>query len=323
MKIIKNLIYILTLGFTSCIPYKEIDIQYIKEPEIKISSDFNKPLILINFYQNKRNSKKDRFDYAIDSLASEEAAISLKENLQKSPLYENFDISIQRHQRIDSSRYIKPLTWSAVNRIANKDSADLVISLEYIKIMELTDSYKTIENQVECYYGYLKVPLYCYWRVYDIHKKQILNGFLYRDTLMWDTTDWTPVTVGNQLPGFFNASAYAGNDCGEKYAQKIAPIWSDDKRKFFHTGSKEMEKAIEYVVKEQWMEAALEWQKVFALNNRKLSAKAAFNLALASEMLGKFDLSLEWLIKAKKFYPLSEIENYQRTVNERIANKVK
>ncbi|NVO09511.1 MAG: hypothetical protein HXX16_06075 [Bacteroidales bacterium] len=323
MRNFKNLVYIFILGFTSCIPYKKIDIQYIKEPVIKISPNFNKPLILINSYQNKRNNKKDRFEYAIDSLASEEAAISLKENLQKSPLFEGFDISIQRYQRMDSSRYIKPLAWSTVNSIANKDSVDLIISLEYIKIMELTDSYKIIENQVECFYGYLKVPLYCYWRVYDTQKKQILNGFLYRDTLIWDTTDWTPVTVGNQLPGFFNASAYAGSDCGEKYAQKIAPVWSDDKRIFFHKGSKEMEKASEYVVKEQWIEAAIEWQKVFTLKNRILNAKAAFNLALANEMLGKFDLSLEWLIKAKKYYPLSEIEDYQSTVKERIANKIK
>jgi hypothetical protein len=60
-----------------------------------------------------------------------------------------------------------------------------------------------------------------------------------------------------------------------------------------------------------------------SLNKRKLCAKASFNLALASEMLGKFDLAIEWLRKAKKYYPLPEIETYKLTLEERINNSIK
>ncbi len=320
MKGLNSIILLFILGLTSCIPYKEIDIQYIKESKIKIPSDFSNPLILINFYQNGIGSKRKQFEYAIDSIASEEAALSLKENLQESPWFEGLDIPIRKYFRFDSSKFIKPLTWSAIKSIANFDSTDLIVSLEYIKIMQSTDSYKTQNDESEYFYGYLKAPIYCYWRVYDVAKKQISNGYLYRDTLFWDASDLTPVSVGRQIPGYFDAAAYAGSDCGKVYAEKIAPSWVDDKRILFNIGSVEMEKASAFVKKGQWVEAASEWQNVFAIKKRKLSAKAAFNMALASEMLGKFDIALEWLRKAKKYYPLPEIDGYQVTINARIEN---
>ncbi|MHC1704619.1 MAG: DUF6340 family protein [Tenuifilaceae bacterium] len=310
---------LLTLGYSSCVPYKEIEIQYLNKPEFDIPSSFYKPLLIINYYDNKSKTKKEKFEYALDSVAAWEAVNSLKENLEESPWFEGLDIPIKLYKRIDSSKYIKPLSWNYLNSIAAKDSIDLIISLEYLKIQEKTDSYRTRNNDgIEYYYGYLELPIYCYWRVYDLSKKQIPNGYLYRDTLIWDANDWIPVTVGKQLPGYFNAAAYAGGDSGEKYANKISPVWNDDNRIFFHSGSKEMEKAAIYVSKDQWIDAAVEWQKVLSVNKGKLKAKAAFNLSLANEMLGKFDLSIEWLKNARKYYPLLEIDEYQKTIENRI-----
>jgi tetratricopeptide (TPR) repeat protein len=303
--------------------YKEIDIQYVNKPDIKIPSSFNKPLILVNLYENKRLNNKECFEFAIDSLAAEESALSLRDDLNNSPWFAGLKIPIRKYFRIENSQFIKPIPWKVVKSIANQDSADLVISLEYIKINESTDSYKKQNSQYEYYYGYICASIYCYWRVYDVVNNKISSSYLYRDTLIWDANDWVPVSIGNQIPGFFNASAYAGRDCGEKYAIKIAPIWTNDRRILFHIGSKGMEEAANFAIKGQWLEAASEWQKVFALNKRKLSAKAAFNLALANEMLEKFDIALEWLRKAKKLYPMPEIDNYTSTIEDRINNSLK
>lgn len=323
MKCIGVILSLLAIWLNSCIPYKEIDIQYLNKPEIRIPSNFNKPLILINFNENKKSDKKGRFEYAIDSLAAEEAAISLKENLVNSPWFDSINIPIGRYNRVDSSKYIKPLPWNTISSLAKRDSIDLIISLEYIKIIEETDSYKTQNSDYDLYYGYLNTLTYCYWRIYDIPRRSIPSGYLYRDTLNWEATDFTPVSIGNQLPGHFAASAYAGNDCGEKYATKIAPIWKNDKRLLFHIGSKEMEKAAVFAINGAWIAAASEWQKVIGSNKRKLSAKAAFNLALASEMLGKFDIATVWLQKAGRFYPLPEIDDYRLTIEERINQSTK
>jgi len=306
------------LGFTSCIPYKEIDIQYLNKPEINIPNEFNKPLVLVNYFENKGSDKIKKFEYAIDSVAAEEAALSVKENLLNSPWFHDLDIPIYRFSRRDSSKYIKPLPWSSVNSIAAKDTADLIISLEYIKVSEKSDSYRAQENDIDYYYGYISASIYCYWRIYDLNKKQIANGYLYRDTLLWDSKDWTPVSVGNQIPGYFSAAAYAGNECGEKYAIKISPTWVNDKRNLYYTGSPEMENAAIHAVNGEWIDAAIIWQRIYALKKGKLSARAAFNLALANEMSGKFAIALEWLKDAKKLYPLPEIDKYRKILNDRL-----
>lgn len=323
MKAIHLVICFCIFCILSCIPYKEIDIQYLRIPEISIPTKFNNPVILINHYENRLEDRRERFEHAIDSLAAEEAALALQENLSNSPLFEGLELPIRKYFRKDSSRYIKPLPWNTIRSIASIDNADLIISLEYLKVIEKTDSYKTQLEGMDYYYGSLNVPIYCYWRVYDIVKNQIPSGYLYRDTLLWEKRDWVPVTIGNQLPGFFSASAYVGNECGNIYASKIAPIWQNGKRLIYHIGSKEMESAAVLAIKGQWIEAAEEWQQIFKLKNSKLSAKASYNLALANEMLGKFDIALEWLRKAKKIYPLDEIDGYINTIEERIKHSLK
>lgn len=323
MKNILIIIAIISLGITSCIPYKEIDIQYIKKNKFDLPENISNPIILVNLYQKPLLNNKERFDYAIDSLSAEEAAGAMKENLENSPWFEGFNLPIRNYFRNDNSKYIKPIVWENINSIASQDSSNLIISLEYIKVNENTDAYKTQVDGMDYFYGSLNANVYCYWRIYDLAKKKIPFGELYKDTLIWENRDWMPVKVGNQLPGYFSAAAYVGNECGTKMAAKIAPIWLNDKRLLFHIGSKEMEKAALFAINGQWIEAASEWQKVFVLKNRKLCAKAAFNMALANEMLGKFDLALEWLKKATNYYPLPEIDTYTITIQDRINNSLK
>lgn len=320
MKRISLFLSIISLGITSCIPYKEIDIQYIKKSSLELPENVLNPIILINLYNNPLLDKKERFEFAIDSLASEEAAISLKENLKNSPWFDGFNLPIKKYFRNDNSKYIKPIGWNDINSIAQNDSSNLLISLEYIKVNESTDSYKTQLDGVDYYYGYLNTSVYCYCRIYDVQKKKIPFGELYKDTLNWDNHDWVPVKIGSQLPGYFSAAAYAGTECGEFMAKKIAPIWLNDKRLLFHIGSKEMERAALFAINGQWLDAASEWQKVFASKNKKLCSKASFNMALANEMLGKFDVALEWLTKASNYYPLPEIDSYTITIHDRINN---
>jgi hypothetical protein len=55
---------------------------------------------------------------------------------------------------------------------------------------------------VNAYHGYIYVPVYCYWRIYDITNQKIANYFLHRDTLVWEADDWREVKPGDQLPGY-------------------------------------------------------------------------------------------------------------------------
>lgn len=309
---------------SACIPYRSIDIQYYDKPKQIMPITSGKVLILANLYHRELPNKKAMMDWALDSVAALEATNSLGELLLISPVYEELAPINSIYYRNDTSKVILPLSWERIADISAKNNdAEVIISLDYMRINPYSDNIPKWENGVRSYYGYLDIAVYCYWRVYNLRSKKISNSFLHRDTLSWEASDWVEVRTGNQLPGFFTASAYAGADAAEKYAKLIAPTWNNDSRIIFNGNSKFFSQAMVFAEQGNWFDAAALWQKHTNDKNRSIAARAAFNMALANEMLGNFELALEWLSEAQKLNPkLKEIEDYRSVIEERVeANK--
>jgi hypothetical protein len=148
----------------------------------------------------------------------------------------------------------------------------------------------------------------------------VFGEHLYRDTLTWEETDYYRVRVGDQLPGFFSVATYSGFLAGQDYAKKIAPSWMDEQRVYFVKGPKAMKTAAEFAQNNQWLDAAAHWQIVLKNygNRPQLAAKVAFNMAVANEILGSFDVALEWLNQSESYYALPETSWYRRIIEHRI-----
>ena len=306
--------------FSSCIPYKSIDIQTLKPAELNIPKNFVQPVVVAGLYKGIEGVEESMAQAAIDSTAGLEAVLVLTESLNQSPLFADIDIPVVVNYRHDTSKKIIPYNWQTVDSIAADNNADLLISLEYIKLTPVVDGYSYWDGSLNAYYGYLSYNIYAYWRVYDTYTRKISATYLYQDTLTWEKYDYTPVKVGYQLPGFFSAASYCGYEIGVDYASKIAPTWMNEKRVYFSKGSKEMRKAAEYVQENQWLDAASTWQQILQNNcsNSKLCAHAAFNMALANEILGNFDVALEWLNKSENFQKIPETDWYRNILELRI-----
>lgn len=318
------LIFLALLQFSACIPYRSIEIQYYDKPVRSLPITSGRVLLLANLYNRELPNKKAMMEWALDSVAASEATSSLGELLLASPIYEELEPFNTFYYRSDTSKVILPLSWEQIADISAKNNdAEVIISLDYMRINPYSDNIPKWENGIKSYYGYLDIAVYCYWRVYDLRTKKTSNSFLHRDTLSWEATDWVEVRTGNQLPGFFTASAYAGADAAEKYAKLIAPNWNNDTRILFNGNSKFFSQATVFAEQGNWIDAAALWQKHTSDKNRSIAARAAFNMALANEMLGNFEVALEWLNEAQKLNPkLEEIDDYRGVIEERIeANK--
>ncbi|MBL7966829.1 MAG: hypothetical protein JNK09_07495 [Prolixibacteraceae bacterium] len=82
-------------------------------------------------------------------------------------------------------------------------------------------------------------------------------------------------------------------------AEQISPRWTAVSRSYYYSKNLTMLKAEEYAQKNEWMRAAEIWNTKTAVNNRKLAAKACFNMALACELEGKSELALDWVNKSR------------------------
>jgi hypothetical protein len=306
--------------FISCIPYKTIDIQTLRPAELSLPKNFSQPVIVAGLYRGIQGLEESMAQAAIDSTAALEAVLTLSETLYHSPLFADIEIPIVVNYREDTSKTIIAYDWSIIDSIANQNNADIVISLEYMKLTPEIDSYSYWDGSLNAYYGYLTYNVYTYWRVYDTYTRKISAAHLFRDTLSWEKYDYISVKVGYQLPGFFSAASYCGYAAGIDYARMIAPSWMDENRVYFAKGSKEMRKASEFVEENEWLDAASQWQEVLKIYSSKpeLCAKAAFNLALANEIMGNFDLATEWLNKSEEYYRIPEIKWYRKILDFRI-----
>jgi hypothetical protein len=314
------IIFLVLLTLSSCAEYKIISIQTLKPSGLAITSEFSNPVIVASIYKGIEGVEESMAQAAIDSIAAVEAVFVLSENLFDTPWFQGLEISTRIFFRDDASQFILPFPWKTVEGLAAENNADLVISLEYLKIKPTTQSYSYWDGYMNKYYGSLTMGIYGFWRVYDLKKQKIVADYLYKDTLIWDQTDYTRVRIGEHLPGFFSAAKYCGYITGSEFAKQIAPSWMDEQRLYYIKGSKYMRKAVEFVQNNQWLDAASQWQKV--IQNPKIkpeiAAKAAFNMALANEMKGNFDIALEWLNKSKEFSHIPEVTWYRRILELRI-----
>lgn len=322
MQMGKIKLLVLLISLNSCISYKYIDIEFYDPPQKSFSVQGNKLLVLENLHLRNIDLPVQKLDWAVDSVASFEATNALLNLLQTSPWFSGLSFSKQTYYRNDSSKVVLPLAWQIIDSLSNTNDCQTIISLEYLKVRPYFDTFPIWRGDYKEYYGFIKVSSYAYWRIYNVGSKKIELGQLLTDTLIWEKNDWTDVTPGNQLPGVFEACAYAGADAGERFAQLIAPQWQKDSRTIYVTSAnKDMNRAYQLAMQGNWLDAASFWHKLSSSNDKKLAAQAAFNMALANEMLGKFDVSIEWLDFAKSKYPhLKFLNEYGEVLKQRVSN---
>lgn len=312
-------LYLIALGLFSCAEYKYVGIQTLNPSPIVIPRNFTKPLVVFSYYEGIKGERESMAKASFDSVAGSEAAETLINALSDSPWFGNLNIRYTHFIRKDVSPYINPFPWDTVQSICMADTADLLISLEYINVRPVVDSYNFYDEYTKYYFGSITNYIYAFWRVYDLSSKKIYGSYLFKDTIVWEKVDLIPVAPGRQLPALFLTAAYSGYLTGQKYASQIAPSWSDEKR-IVYTDSRELKKALKHVNQNNWLSAAKVWQEAYSNKGIKpeIAAKSAFNMALANEMYGNFDVSLEWLNKSKELWFLPYEAIYRELIIERI-----
>jgi tetratricopeptide (TPR) repeat protein len=133
------------------------------------------------------------------------------------------------------------------------------------------------------------------WRI--VIKNDSLS-YLYNqmDTLIYDPFD-LPVAMDTQkrLQAIVDgSSSYLGRFAGSK----IIPNWMPVQRLYYKSNNPNMLLAEGYALQNDWLKAAGLWNRLTNNKNRKIAAKASYNMALACEMEGKHDVAIDWLVKS-------------------------
>ena len=255
----------------SCITYKSIDFQAMRPGQIKLGTGIEKIDIHCEFCDNPNAI------YNLDTLDQPYATTSLhflqslKENLEKSPIFQETEFAMVSSDSLLS--LLKDL------KLRKKDNG-LVILPDSVYIND------TIITQRQRY----QTPFYLYGiihkigcRTYDRKTMQIIDNYLLEDTLFWppQPTIWM---LDTSLPTAGEARIESGIKAGEAYAHYLAPYWTEQSR-YYYYGKKQFNQAYNFI-QESKLDSAIHVLQQFGKEkmSRNITMMNLHNLAIAYEL---------------------------------------
>ena len=123
-------------------------------------------------------------------------------------------------------------------------------------------------------------------RVYLEQRESPLFTVQKTDTLCWEIT--SKLTFNDIMK---EASEYAAS----MPMQNLLPYWEEKERYYFDGGNVEMRDAGVCVREQNWEEASVLWEEVYNKKKGKAKMRAAYNLAVYSEMINDFEAAKAYL----------------------------
>jgi len=176
-------------------------------------------------------------------------------------------------------------------------NADALIFLDFLQF----------ENEVSVFYdATYRTRVALSWSIIfkDNTPSAIYNQI---DTLYFDKQQYSDIQSKNQNKKLIYQDA--ARYLGKRFGTKIIPSWITDERGYYHSIHPEMRKAEKFVTHNEWLKAGEIWNKQSKNKNQKIAAKACYNMALACEMEGKYDLGIEWLIDSNNILTKNNFEH--------------
>lgn len=156
-----------------------------------------------------------------------------------------------------------------------------------------------------------------------VYKKDTLTyTYKQRDTLTFVHADFPKKLTDNMKIKMVvnNSSTYLG----QSFCSKIIPTWIPVDRIYYTSNNHNMLRAEKFALNSNWLKAAEIWNKQTRSKKLMIAAKASYNMALASEMEGKHDIAIEWLVRSTSILKKNNEDhkfNCQRYISELILRK--
>ncbi len=255
--------------------------------------------------------------------------------LNDSPRFTSVIIRGERLRGTGTRRFARQLNWSTVRNICNKYRVDALIVLETFdsnisidverklkkKKIKIKGTDKKKKVLVPKYYADLYIDVNSGWRIYDPATSSIVDMNTFRDRKAWSSTGKTKRKALYRLPTKREAINVSGFNSGIQYGIRISPTWINVYRDFYVKGDPGLEEAKRYVKADDWSGATRIWKSLLKHDDPKIAGRAAYNLAFAAELKGKFDRAYKWAQMSYTKFGNRKAFTYMRKLESRMSDK--
>ena len=156
------------------------------------------------------------------------------------------------------------------------------------------------------------------WRIYDPVDRQILDEYILQQNIETVGRGINPVLAAAALTGRKDAVNEVSFKAGQGYALRILPYQLRVMRDYYVKGTDNFKVARRKARMGKWDEAGDLWKKETDSPSRKIAGRAAYNMAIISEINGDLESALKWAQKAYEDYNDKLAVRYVRILENRL-----
>lgn len=140
--------------------------------------------------------------------------------------------------------------------------------------------------------------------------------YIQTDTLYWEAYAYSREQALAGLPDRQTALTDMAKYVGERFATTFIPQWETVDRYLYENNNATIERGMWFFTRQRWDEAIAAWEKAYEDKDKKTSAYAAADIAVAFEILGNLDAALLWAEHSmNRFFQLKSADALQQKVN--------
>jgi hypothetical protein len=261
-----------------------------------------------------------------DREGSQECMRGLAAGLNSNPRFTAVLIEGVEFRGTGTRQWPEFLDWNQVEELCERFRVDAIVALEtFDSDMELRKSSADVERTIDKkkvivkeYYADLSMNVRSGWTIYKPEGRQIIDRNAFNDEMSWRESGDTPDQVLGKLPSKRRSINESGYYSGRQYGRRISPTWVTESRTYFRKANDDFKVASKYVKQDRWNDAIAIWKKYTLSTDPKIAGRAAYNMALASEVEGNLSLALEWANRAWQQHGLKKARHYSNLLNDRI-----
>ena len=312
-----SLLSISCLLYTACgVDYRLIEVQALR-PAVNAVSFTDKNLaVFISLYAD---GTPEQYTLRNDSLVMNEIGIGMKEAFENSILFTDYEVPVYSlYFYCDSDTCDHNIDDEYLQSLRDETDSQIFIIVDSLWTAPDISVVRQYDSDYGYYfYGKTAVPFEIKISLYDAVKKEYISQKHYADTLVWDQADFYSLQVVEDIPSVTEAVYLAAYEIGKRYTNTMIPYWENMRRFYVVPYGEDWRRAADLTYVHDWEGAMNIWKQHASSNDNKLASYAAFNTALACEMLGHYDLALEWLYYARTKYYFAYINGYIELLENR------
>ncbi|MGB5500280.1 MAG: DUF6340 family protein [Maribacter sp.] len=329
----------LLLALASCSATKEYTISAMEPASVDLATTITKIGIINESNTSQRSEYHTRIEQILSARDHQleqdgiDAAISgLFDELVKD---QRFDTVQLIQTEVTNSKGLgntaETISWDAIKEICDANRVDAIFSLAYYEAdTQVSVKKKTIEEQnmlrqyekVQGHEITLETLIENGWRIYDPYNQKVIDELVFNDQITSTGTGTNEVDALYDISDRREAVLDQSKNAGSSYGLRLLPQEQDVMRDYMVRGSQKLVAAKNLAAEDNWQAAAALWEQEVANENPKIKAKACYNMAFHSEMNGKYEEAMEWIVKANTFDENKYTLAYMDVLRDRIAQNI-